>query len=95
MEQLILDIDQKILNESEEVLNEMGLDITSAIKGMLKRITRDGNASFLFDSSSIKKNNSGIILNSASDEGIKMTKNKAINLFRNKGSLINGEVTFA
>ncbi len=101
MEKLFIETERQTLNEAEEILNETGLDISSAIKVMLKRIIREGNATFLFSNNSVKKyistnsQNSPSNSNEQAEESIKMTKNKAINLFRSKGTFINGNVTFA
>lgn len=101
MKKLIVDIDESLLKNTEEVLDEMGLDIGTAIKVMFKRIVREGNPSFLFNNKSVKTpiDNNGqqeeIMPEVKTDEPIKMTKNKAIALFRNKGITFNGNVTFA
>ena len=101
MKKLILEMDKNLVENAEEVLDEMGLDIMSAIKVMLKRITREGNASFLFSNNSVKTpvcntaTNDTATTDATSDEPIKMTKNKAIALFRNNGNSLNGNITFA
>lgn len=101
MKKLILEMDKNLIENAEEVLDEMGLDILSAIKVMLKRITREGNASFLFSNNSVKASvrdtatNDTVTADTTSDEPIKMTKNKAIALFRNNGNSLNGNITFA
>ena len=92
MKKLILEMDKNLVENAEEVLDEMGLDIMSAIKVMLKRITREGNASFLFSNNSVKTpvrntaTNDTASTDATSDEPIKMTKNKAIALIRCRNS---------
>ena len=102
MKKLIVDIDEKLLDNADEVLDEMGLDIGTTIKVMLKRIVREGNPSFLFNNKSVKasfdnkeEQQEETVSEVKADEPIKMTKNKAIALFRNNGITFNGNVTFA
>ena len=101
MKKLIVDVDKKLLDNAEEVLDEMGLDVRTAIKVLLKRIVREGNSSFLFNNDPVKtsfdnrEQKEEIVPEEKTDEPIKMTKNKAIALFRNNGISFNGNITFA
>ncbi len=101
MKKLIIDMDEKLLDNAELVLDETGLDAKTAVKVMLKRIARDGNALFLFSGKPVKTSfdNKGQKEESISEikdsKPIKMTKNKAIALFKNTGMSINENVTFA
>ena len=93
--------DEILIDNAAAILDEMGLDIETSIRVMLKRIVRDGNAAFLFDNKPFKvppvnmpeeKKESSV---SSSGKTIKMTKNKAIALFKNKGTAFDGSITFA
>lgn len=100
MGRLTVDIADGLLKNTEEVLEETGLDIETAVKVMLKRVAREGNISFLFSGVSLNTldNNAfygGTAPEIKASEPIKMTKNKAIALFKSNGVRINGNVTFA
>lgn len=53
MKKIEFNVDETLLCNAEEVLDETGLDIGTAVRVMLKRVVRDGNASFLFANSRI------------------------------------------
>lgn len=86
------EIDEKTLCEAEEILDQIGLDITTAIKMMLKKITNEKGVSFMLTRFSEQSKTNDFSKETAVS---KMTKNKAIYLFRSKGYELNGNVTFA
>ena len=97
MKKLIVNIDERLLDDAESVLDEMGLDIETSIRVLLKRIVRDGNTSFLFNNTSVKTSfdNKEIMPKAKVNKSTKMTKNRAIALFKNNSISLNGNITFA
>ena len=92
-------IEQELIDDSIKILENMGLDITTAFKMMLKKISNEKNISFLLSnnifahtssSNNISNNNSP---NNTAD--IKMTKSKATNLFLSEGITLKGITTFS
>lgn len=101
MKKIEFNVDETLLCNAEEVLDETGLDIGTAVRVMLKRVVRDGNASFLFANSRINslgcnEEKNKISVSQGKDcRAFKMTKNKAVGLFKNNGVSIGGNVTFS
>ncbi len=96
-----VNVEEKLFGDAEVIFNETGLDFETSIRVMLKRIVRDGNFSFLFE-------NSHVNIPAHDDEKpdlavpieknyapVKMTKSRAIAIFKNAGIPINGVVTFS
>ena len=78
-------------DKANEILEEYGLNATSAIRMMLDRVVKENNADFLVDKKIIEKPPT---LKHAID--IKtMNKNVAIDLFTKEGHQLNGMITFA
>lgn len=103
--QIALSIDNELVNIAIDVLEEIGLDIQSAVKIFLKRIAREKSLSFLLSDSNaaaIKPQHETtprkevftqetVIAPSVRD----MTKSVAIRLFRTEGVNLNRNITFA
>lgn len=101
MKRIYADIDENLFNDANVIFNDVGLSMESAITVMLKRVVRDGGFSFLFDVNSVKAH---YLPETKQEENaaepkkeaqIKMTKNRAIALFKNEGIVFNNNVTFA
>lgn len=94
-------LDKTLIQNVERILDTMGLDITTAIKMMFKKINNENSVSFLLQTPtttslpSAPSNFSSNTNSIAEKTTIKMTKNKAINLFRNEGFSFIGNTTFA
>lgn len=92
MEQTNIIIDKNLVTEAERVLENIGLDITTVTKIMLKKIINEGNINFLMTKANTTKPTS----TKSTDSTIsKMTKSKAINLLKNEGIEFYGITTFA
>lgn len=92
--------DKNLINDVERILDAMGLDITTAIKMMFKKITNENDVSFLLQTPSAPSKThivSTPFENTDTPEkaSIKMTKSKAQNLFRGEGITLIGQTTFA
>ena len=81
-------IDDELLNEVTYILEELGMDIETAIRMTLKKIVKEEGIAFLVNN---KKNDKNFDVES--DE--KMTKNKAIALFKQRGIIFSNNITFA
>lgn len=100
-------IDEEIIVEAERILDDVGLNIGDVLKIVLKRISREKNVTFLFQNNQKATGNDipcDYSKNSETGFGrsfqtktkkTKMTKTKAVALFRNQGIYINNNVTFA
>lgn len=86
-------VDKKTYDEANKILDEIGLSVNDVVKITLKKIIREGNISFLLE----KKSNETTVLSSTPTpfSADKMTKSKAVSLFRNEGLSFNSLVTFA
>ena len=78
-------IDDELLNEVTYILEELGMDIETAIRMTLKKIVKEEGISFLVNN---KKNDKNFDVES--DE--KMTKNKAIALFKQRGIIFSNNI---
>lgn len=83
-------IDPQLLEAAQEILEEIGLDVTTAVSIMLKRIVKEGGMSFMLSGASQGRKEPA-----REEPQSKMTKNKAIALFRQKGYALSGTTTFA
>ena len=89
-------LDEKLILNANQILEEMGLDVVTAIRMTLKRIIKDENISFLLASQNTISSNDKNVSNAIIEqEQIKMTKNKAISLFKKEGVTFNNNITFA
>ena len=90
-------VDEQLLQEAERILEEIGLDATAVTKMALKRVVRDGGISFLV--ADLPRIEVQPVVSAPADtadsEQGRVTKNIAINLFKNNGVITNNNVTFA
>lgn len=82
-------IDEELLNEATCILEDLGMDIETAIRMTLKKIVKEEGISFLV--SNTQKNDRSFV----GESNEKMTKNKAIAIFRQNGITFSNNVTFA
>lgn len=83
-------IDPQLLEAAQEILEEIGLDVTTAVTIMLKRITKEGGISFM-----LPDGMTGRKAPVSGEPQSRMTKNRAIALFRKNGYALFGTTTFA
>ena len=103
----IITIDNEdLLNQAESILDNVGMDVSSAVKVFLKRLVNEKSIIFLFDD---KKRDNVVISEEDKKTDIvtesfnppiietRMTKTIAISLFRSKGYsyYLRGNITFA
>lgn len=104
--QLTICIEDSLLENAKQVLDQIGLDLQSAVKVFITRLVREQGISFLLDniqsSTFIQKtasmpSNQTVMQNRISYQAEKgdMTKSRALLLFRYEGVIFNGNVTFA
>lgn len=100
MKEIVLNVQENLLNNVTEILDDIGLDMNSAVKMFFKRIEKEKTIGFLLSTSLYQKNedtkNVQIDtqrINESND--VRMTKNLAIRLFRENGYTIGNNVTFA
>jgi antitoxin component of RelBE/YafQ-DinJ toxin-antitoxin module len=89
-----LTIDRHLADETEKVLDEVGIDLETVVKMTLKRIVREGGIAFLiskFDEPASKFTNQPMVRMA---DG-KIGKSQAIALFSAQGIRFNRNVTFA
>lgn len=91
-------IEDQLLQEAEQILEKLGLDVSTVAKMALKRVVRDGGIAFLIaDLPKIEIEpviTPSIPLTSNVEQG-RITKSAAANLFKIKGYSTNHNVTFA
>ena len=100
MKEIVLNVQEDLLNNVAEVLDDIGLDVNSAIKMFFKRIDKEKSIGFLISASPCQKNedkgNTHTYTQTTNDSNdVRMTKNLAIRLFRENGYTIGNNVTFA
>lgn len=109
--QIQLELDENLINDVTNVLDYVGLDIKTAIKMFLTRVTKERGVTFLFNqpkqdnqSYSNTKNYDDVPYDMSignigsrnlASGNDKMTKSRAIRLFLNNGNKIARAVTFA
>lgn len=89
---ILENIDNDLLCEAEKVLECMGLDVSTAIKMLFKKIVNEKDISFLLTKVSMQTKTQ---VSSTEKSTLKMTKNKAIYLFNSKGYKLGRNITFA
>lgn len=100
--QIVISIDDSLLKNATQLLDQIGLDIQSAVKVFITRLVREQSISFLLDSiQPIQKAalpiDQTVTRNSVLYQSEKgdMTKSRALSLFRYEGVIFNRNVTFA
>lgn len=85
-------IEKELLSAAGSILNEIGLDVETATRMMLKKIVREESIAFLLPENQTK---SVKYPTPDNDHVIKMTKNKAMSLFRQQDFVFSKNTTFA
>lgn len=98
--QITLELDEKLLAETEEIFENFGVDMQTGMKMFLTRVRKDKTLSFLFDRTEQSANESPDRKPSKTDgstniDDFKMTKWRARCLFSNRGQNVSSYVTFA
>ena len=89
-------INKDLIVETELILEDMGLDIYTATKMMMKKIVKEKNISFLLINSNNREvTDKNIDINFLKKQQNKMIKSKAMNLFKKEGIIFDGTITFA
>lgn len=92
MDRLLESFDEKLVTEAEEILDNFGLDVVTAIRILLKRIRNERNVNFLLSNAApvVRKE-----VPMAEGRAIQMTKSKAIALLKSEGCTFPGYTTYA
>jgi len=92
MDKKYIILEEDLVIKAEEILDNIGLDITTVTKMMIKKIINEGNVNFLIMNTALSTRN---LTSNATTQNTKMTKNKAIGLFKREGFELGGTITFA
>ena len=100
MKEITFEIQEDLFNAVNEVLDDIGLDINSAVKMFFKRIEKEKSINFLLSAvpctkSEYKAKEQIITQLPENTDSTRMTKSLAIRLFRENGYAIGNNVTFA
>lgn len=100
MKEITFEIQEDLFNAVNEVLDDIGLDINSAVKMFFKRIEKEKSINFLLSAvpctkSEHKAKEQIITQLPENTDSTRMTKSLAIRLFRENGYAIGNNVTFA
>ena len=88
-------VDEQLLQQTEQILERIGLDADTVVKMTLKRVLRDGGVSFLVsDLPKFEIEPRTINVPATPDDG-KITKSIAVNLFKSKGFFTSRNTTFS
>ncbi len=94
--------EKELIREVEAILDDIGLDMQTVTRITLKRIARERSAAFLLAGGSASEpqqaaKSAGKEKDAAiqPDGRVKMTKNKAVALFRQKGITLSRNTTFS
>lgn len=106
MKEIKISIDDSLITSVLEVIEPLDFDIEMVIKILLKRISREKNLDFLLANGKTQEENKSDIeepLVATNSPGVliaesavrDMRKALAISIFRSKGIVFNGNITFA
>lgn len=97
MEKIYLEIPKDIFENANFVFDELGLDVNSAVRMFLKRVSQDKSIAFLLPqnngfSNTVSESDSA---KDAKEEKLGLTKSLAVRLFRERGHVLSKNITFA
>ncbi len=100
MKEIIVKVNEDVLNEAVTVLDDIGIDVESAVRMFLKRVVRDNSIAFVLPNSEnvtppLVSTQAPINLAETRTYEDKMRKSNAVKLFRARGKNINKAVTFS
>lgn len=106
MKEIKINVDDSIIASVKEIIEPLGFDTEILIKILLNRISRERNLDFLLinerkteDSKPFNENPTEILKSSVVSidvNGVRdMRKSLAISIFRSRGIVFNGNITFA
>ncbi len=88
-------ISPDLLSKVEKILEEIGIDIETVTRMMMKRIANEQNITFLLPNKINADFPKALTQNQSTVQIYQMTKTKAISLLKNEGCVIKENVTFA
>lgn len=106
MKEIKVNVSDSLIDSVHEVIEPLDMDIEMVIKMLLNRISRERNLGFLLpnairkeqsksvykDNLLVLKPNDGMVIENAVCD---MRKSLAISIFKGKGIMFNGKITFA
>lgn len=87
--------DKKLLEEANAIIEEIGLDTETVFRMTLKKIVREGSIAFLLPEKELSPRTHCAAASSVPTAAEKMTKNRALSLFRKCGVEVNTNTTFS
>ena len=100
MKIIAISLEENLAAEAEKILDDMGLDIETVVKMMVKKIKNEQNINFLISPRTVANTSQrieplGNLKPIENEVNNKMTKSKAVNIFRKEGFDFTGITTFA
>lgn len=100
MKRIDLYVDEELFEKANSIMDSIGMDIDTIVRVLLKRLVKEKNMVFLFNQNIETLNSTAamqvdIDINKEGLDTNKMTKNKAIRLFKSEGIEFNETVVFA
>ena len=101
MKKIIIEVQEDTLDQATGILEDLGLDVESAVRMFLKRIVKEQSLAFVLPSASTIKSSQPIVepvANKAEMSKVnrgEMRKSLAIKLFRERGKFIDRNVTYS
>ena len=100
MGKIVMEIPDELLHDSCKVLGDLGLNVESAVKMVLKRISKDQSIDFIIQKKIENGNSQGTcqvptLVPNEDLETSRLTKTLAVRLFKEKNFFIGKNVTFA
>ena len=99
MKKLSVEIQEDIINNAEEILENVGLDVETAVKMFLKRIVREQSVAFILQNTNVVQDIPKSTV-TVQNEVVKtyrgeMRKNLAVKMFRERGVCISRNITYS
>ena len=101
MKKIIIEVQEDTLDQATGVLEDLGLDVESAVRMFLKRVVKDQSVAFVLPSANTVRAPQPIVERVApqtetvkTDRG-EMRKTLAVKMFRERGRYINKNVTYS
>ena len=101
MKKMLVELPEDTLDQATEILEDLGLDVESAIRMFLKRVVRDQSVAFVLPAPNKVKQSSTVVENIVPQvETVKidrgdMRKTLAIKMFKERGRYVDRNVTYS
>ena len=101
MKKIIIEVQEDTLDQATGVLEDLGLDVESAVRMFLKRVVKDQSVAFVLPSANTVRAPQPVVERVAPQtETVKidrgeMRKTLAVKMFRERGKYIDKNVTYS